>query len=56
MSTLIEKEVVLRILKEKQAHHIMHRDDCKPEEQRRYYSNQTCIIALEDVIKMIEKL
>lgn len=56
MNTMISKEEVLRILREKQAHHIAHRDDCKPEEERRYYSNQTCIIAFEDVINLIEKM
>lgn len=56
MSTLIEKEAVLRILRKQMEKHIEHMNDCKPEEERRYYSNQTCVMALDDVINLIKKL
>lgn len=49
----ISKTEVLRIIQESEDHYIAMREDCKPEEDRRYYSNQTCIIALEDLKKRI---
>lgn len=52
----IKREDVLRILQEEMDHYRYLMDNCSVEDSRTYYSNQTVVIAMDDVISKIKKL
>lgn len=50
-----EREI-MDVIQELEDKHIAYRDECSLEDQRAYYSNQSVVIALEDLKSRIRRI
>lgn len=52
----MKPEDVVQVIQELENRYIEYRDQCSAEDSRTYYSNQTAIIALEELKLKIKKM